>query len=115
MIVNGLTKNPDADTVPEDISIHQDIFKIKEYIDSYCLDMFSPWEPKLLMDVCILPQKCKDYNIIKHINEEISYFIYFDPKKYLVNDGYEGEGYSLLCNDIATAAIKSGYHIVRNG
>ena len=32
-----------------------------------------------------------------------------------MNDGYEGEGYSLLCNDIATAAIKSGYHIIRNG
>ena len=75
MIVNGLTKNIDADKVPDDISIHRDKFKIKEYIDSYSMDMFAPWEPKLLMDVFILSQKCKDYNIIKHINEEISYFM----------------------------------------
>ena len=28
--------------------------EIKEYIDSLYIDMFSPWEPKLLMDVFIL-------------------------------------------------------------
>ena len=67
------------------------------------------------MDVCILSQKCKDYNIIKHINEEISYIIYFYPSKYPVKDGYDGDGYTLLCNNIATTAIKDGYHIIRNG
>ena len=79
------------------------------------MDMSAPRELKLLMDVCILSQKSKDYNIIKDINEEISYIIYFDPSKYLVKDGYNGHGYSLLCNDIATTVIKDGYHIIRNG
>ena len=68
--------------------------------------------PKLLIDVCILSQKYKDYNIIKHINEEI---FYFDPSKYSVKDLYDGDGYSLLCNNITTTAIKDGYHIIRNG
>ena len=71
IIVNGSTKNLDTDIVPEEISIHHNKFKINKYIDSYCMDMFAPWEPKLLMDICILSQKCKDYNIIKHIDEEI--------------------------------------------
>ena len=61
--VNGLTKNLKNETVPEEFSIHHNNFKIKEYIDSVCMDMFAPWEPKLLMDLCNLSQKCKDYNI----------------------------------------------------
>ena len=77
--------------------------------------MFAPWEHKLLMDFCILSQKCKDYNIIKYINEEISYIICFDPSKYSVKDAYDGDGYSILCNNIATIAIKDGCHIIRNG
>ena len=28
--------------------------EIKEYIDSFCINMFSPWVPKLLMDVFML-------------------------------------------------------------
>ena len=74
--VNSSTKPLDSETVTEEISIHHNNFKIKEYFDSVCMDMFAPWEPKLLMDVCILSHKCKYYNIIKHINEEISYIIY---------------------------------------
>ena len=53
--------------------------------------------------------------LIKHINEDIPLIIYFDPSKYLVKDGYDGDRYSLLCNDIATTAIKEGFHIIRNG
>ena len=32
-----------------------------------------------------------------------------------MKDGYDGDGYSLLCNDIAITAIKDGCHIIRNG
>ena len=51
---------------------------------------------------------------MKHINEDISYVIYFDPSKYSVKDGYDGDWYSLLCNNIATTAIQDGYHIIKN-
>ena len=40
----------------------------KEFIDSVCSEMLSPWEPKLLMDVFILAKHHKDYNVIKHVN-----------------------------------------------
>ena len=76
--------------------------------------MFAPWEPKLFIDVSILSQKCKNYNIIKHINEEILHIIYFDPAKYSAKDEYNRYGYSLLCSDIATTAIKDGSHIIKN-
>ena len=78
------------------------------------MDMCAPWEPKLLMDICILAQKCKDYDIIKNINEEKSYIIYFHPSKHSVKDGYDGDRCSLLCNNIATKALNNGYHIIRN-
>ena len=107
--VNGSTTNLDSETVPEELSKYHNNFKIKEYIDSVCMDMFVPWEPKLLIDVFILSQKYKDYNIIKHINEEIFYIVYFNPSKYSVKDKYDGDVYSLLCNNI------DGYHIIRNG
>ena len=77
------------------------------------MDIFAPWEPKLLMNICILSQKCKDYNIIKHINEDVSYIIYFNPSKHSVKDGYDGDGFSLLCNNIPIIALKDGYHIIR--
>ena len=51
--VNGSTQNLDSKTVPEELSVHHNNFKIKEYIDSVCMEMFTPWEPKLFMDVCI--------------------------------------------------------------
>ena len=44
----------------------------------------------------------------------MSYTICFDPSKYLVEDWYDRDGYSLLCNDIATIAIKEGYDTIRN-
>ena len=31
-----------------------------------------------------------------------------------MKDGYDGDEYALLCNNIATTAIKDGYHIIRN-
>ena len=36
------------------------------------MDMLAPWEPKILVDVCILSQIYKDYNIIKHINKDMT-------------------------------------------
>ena len=101
---NGSTKNLDSEIVPGELSIHHNDFKITEYIDSVCMDIFAPWEPYLI-----------DYSIIKHINEEISYIIYFTSSKYSVKDGYDGDGYSLLCNNIATTALKNGYCLIING
>ena len=43
------------------------------------MGMFASWEPKFLMDIGILSQKYKDYDIIKHINNDVSYIICFDP------------------------------------
>ena len=78
------------------------------------MDIFASWEPKLSIDVCILSHRCKDCNIIKHINKDLSFIIYFDPSKCLDKDGYDG-GSSLLCNDITTSALKDGYLIIRYG
>ena len=86
-----------------------------EYIDSVCSDMFSPWVPKLLMDVFILSQHHENYNIIKHVNQDCLHRIYFDPQKYNITNQFQGEGYDLLCKDLATSAIKEGYQIVKNG
>ena len=86
-----------------------------EYIDSVCSDMFSPWVPKLLMDVFILSQHHDNYNIIKHVNQDCLHRIYFDPQKYNITNQFQGEGYDLLCKDLATSAIKQGYQIVKNG
>ena len=52
-------------------------------IDSFCIDMFSPLEPKLLMDVFTLTKHQQNYDLIKHMNEDSVHTIYFDPQKYL--------------------------------
>ena len=88
---------------------------LMDYIDSVSSDMFSPWVPKLLMDVFILREHHENYNIIKHVNQDCLHRIYFDPRKYHVTNKFEGEGYDLLCKDLATSAIKQGYQIVKNG
>ena len=41
--VYGSTKSLYSATVPEELSKHHNNFKIKEYIDSVCMDMFAPW------------------------------------------------------------------------
>ena len=44
---------------PRDIhhlTINKNNKEIKENIDSLCIDMFSPCEPKLLMDIFILEE-----------------------------------------------------------
>ena len=61
--INGSTKNPDSETIPEELSILYNYFKINKYIDHMCIDMFASWEPKFF----------------KHIYEEVSNIIYFDP------------------------------------
>ena len=38
------------------LAINKNNKEIKEYIDSLCINMFSPWEPKLLMEVLILTE-----------------------------------------------------------
>ena len=32
-----------------------------------------------------------------------------------MKDGYNGDVYSVLCKNIATTALKDGYHIIRSG
>ena len=55
--VNDSTKSINSETVPEELSKYHYDFKIKEYIDSVCMDKFPPWKPELLMEVSILSQK----------------------------------------------------------
>ena len=88
-----------------------------EYIDSVCSEMFSPWVPRVLMDVFILTQHYEGYDIIKHVNQDClhRYRVYFDPQKYPISHQFQGNGYDLFCNDLATSAIKQGYQIVKNG
>ena len=109
------TTKEDFEKFSEEDSIHHNNFKIKEYIDSVCMDKILLWEPKLLINVWILSQKYKDYGIIKHVNEDMSYIIYFDPSKYSVKDGFNRDGYSLLCNDTAVRGLKEGYQRIENG
>ena len=40
--VDGSTKKLGSETVPKELSMHHDNFKIKEYIDSVCMDMLTP-------------------------------------------------------------------------
>ena len=49
------------------------------------------------------------------MNEDCVHTIYFDPQCYPVCNKFKGEGYSLLCKDLATSAINHDYQIVRNG
>ena len=65
------------------------------------------------MDVCALSQNYKDYNIINNINENTSCINHFDSSKYLVVDGYNGDGYSILYNN--TTKLKEVFQGVRNG
>ena len=39
---NGSTKNTDSETVTKEFSLHYQDFKIKEYINSVCMDMIAP-------------------------------------------------------------------------
>ena len=78
---------------------------LKENIFSVCSNMFSPWEPKLLMDGFILWDYHQDYYIIKHINQDCLFTIYYDPQKYLVSNRFQVDVFSLLCKNLATSAI----------
>ena len=111
---DGLTIMTKTKTDIHHLAMNKNNEEIKNYIDSLCIDMFSPWKPKLLMDVFILTDHIEKYDIIKHINEDCLHTIYFDPQKYPVTDKFQGEGYSLLCKDLATSSINHGYQIARN-
>ena len=76
--------------------------------------MFSSWELKLLLDVCIMSQKCKALNIIKQINEDLYYFFYLNSSN-IEKIKYDGDGYSLSCNDVTSNAMKEGDFIIKNG
>ena len=67
--------------------------------------------PKLLMDILILTQHYKGYDIIKHINQDCLHRVYFDPKNTLYFKGMKND---LLCKDLATSAIIQIYQIVKN-
>ena len=87
--------------------------KLMENIDSVCSEMFSPQVPKSLMDVFILTQHYEGYDIIKYVNQDCLHRVYFDPQKYPVCNQFQGNGYDLLCKDLAASAIKQGYQIVK--
>ena len=53
---NGLTITTKTQRDIHCLAINKNNKEIKEYIDSLCIDMFTPWEPKLLMDVYILTE-----------------------------------------------------------
>ena len=112
---NGLTITTKTQRDIHHLAINKNDKEIKEYIDSLCIDMFTPWEPKLLMDVFILTEHWQNYDIIKHVNKDCVHTIYFDPQKYSVCNEFKGDGYSLLCKDLATSAINHGYQIINNG
>ena len=66
------------------LAINKNDKEIKEYIYSLCIDMFSPWESKLLMDVVILTEHQQNNDIIKHVISDCAHTIYFNPQKYPV-------------------------------
>ena len=53
---NGLTIMTKTQIDIHNLAINKNYKEIKEYIDSLCINMFSPWERKLLMDVYILTE-----------------------------------------------------------
>ena len=57
-----------------------------EYIDSVCSEMFSPCEPKLLMDIFILTQHHEGYDIIKDINQVCLHRVCFNPQNYPISN-----------------------------
>ena len=63
---NGLTVKTSKEEVNSNFPFNQYDRKLMEYIDSVSSEMFSPWLPKLLMDVFILTQHYEGYDIIKH-------------------------------------------------
>ena len=107
--LNGLTITSKTQRDIHRLAINKNDKEIKQYFDSLYIDMFTPWEPKLLMNVFIWTEHQQNYGIIKHVNKDCVHNIYFDPQKYPVCNKFKGKGYSLLCKDSATSAINHGY------
>ena len=63
---NGLTITTKTQRDIHHLAINKNNKEIKEYIDSLCIDMFTPWEPKLLMGVFILTVHWQDDDKIKN-------------------------------------------------
>ena len=53
---NGLTITTKTQRDIHHLAINKNDKEIKECIDSLCIDMFTRWEPKLLMDVFLLTE-----------------------------------------------------------
>ena len=67
------------------------------------------------MNFFILTEHHEGYDIIKHVNQNCLHRVYFDPQKYPVSNQFQGNGYDLFREDLATSAIRQGYQIVKNG
>ena len=111
---NGLTITTKTQRDIHHLAMNKNDKEIKEYIDSLCINIFSLWEPKLLMNVFISIEHQQNCDIIKHVNEDCVHTIHFDPQKYPVCNKFKGEGYSLPCKDLATSAVNHGYQIVKH-
>ena len=61
---NGITTTTKTQRDIHHLVINKNDKKVKEYIDSLSIDMFSPLQPKLLMDVVILTEHQQNYDII---------------------------------------------------
>ena len=109
---NGLTITTKTQRDIHHLAINKNNKEIKVYVDSLCIDMFSPRRLKLLMYVSILTEHKHNYVIIKDFKEDCVHTLYFDPRKYPVCNKFKGEGHSLLCKDLAISAINHGYQIV---
>ena len=53
---NGFTITTKTQKDSHPVAIDKNDKEIKEYIDYLCIDLFTPWEPKLLMYVFILTE-----------------------------------------------------------
>ena len=87
---NGLTIMLSKEELNSNFPFNKNDRKLMEYIDSVCSKMFSPWVPKILMDIFILTQHYEGYDFIKHVNQDCLHMIYFDPQKYPVSTYCKG-------------------------
>ena len=84
----------------------------------HALSMFSNWEGTLTMDMFNVASETVDsvnilHSITLHKNLAVQY--YFDPKKYSLEGGFSGIGFTSLKNDVIRNALKFGYKLFCNG
>ena len=115
--------SPDEDELIHSVNIsnHQtDVKQLFSYIDQKCHSIFPPWSNSLLFpandeegyDITKYCQECyKAGGDLKHISVKI----YFCPKTYSTENGFEGEGFGQLTKDIQRASLASGFEVFKNG